>query len=280
MATAARPNIFEPVHDAHAIEHVIFTLQFDRPIDDASVQRIKTAMSVFADALPGQNEIRAFGMAFGPQGVSPLMPSAQVIDGFVRTRVAPNGAVEKELRVERTGLFFRSAAYTRWIHVWGEARRYFSAAMAVVDESCRLAAYGLQYVDKFVWQGAIDECRPSHILRTASEFVSPHAYTATDLWHSHSGFFKRANEATKRLLVVNVDCTDENELETSRRVVRVTTSATDMLNQANFAATNVRVRDGIGFVDPSMDTLHNLLVNVMGQIITPELCRRIDLRSS
>jgi hypothetical protein len=278
MPTAARTDAFEPVHDAHAIEQVVLSLQFDRPLDDSAIERVQAASAPFAEALPGRSEVRSFGVAFGLQGLSPMVQNpTSSPDGFVRTRTAPNGAVEKELRVDRNGTLFRTTVYTRWANVWDEARRYFSVILGAVDDGAALNSYSLQYVDKFIWEGDIANCRPERLLRPNSAFVCPHVFLAKDLWHSHSGYFERSDEATKRLYVINVECGDEVVETTTRRVVRITTAITDLLNQPSFGATRVPVGEGAAYLDDKMNTIHNLLKNVIGRIVNDEICQRIDL---
>ena len=278
MPTTARTDVFEPVHDAHAIEQVTLGVQFDRPLDDASIERIQSASSAFAESLPGKNELRSIGLSIGPQGMSPLVSSSSnAPDGFVRTRVAPNGVVEKELRVERSGIVFRTTAYTRWASVWSEARGYFSTVMGAAAGTASLSSYSVQYVDKFVWLGDASNCRPEQLIRPGSEFVCPVIYSTRDLWHSHSGFFDRADAATKRLLVANLDCVDEPDGHTKRRVVRVTTVVTEVLNQDGYEPRDVPIGDGIAYLDERIDIVHTMLKDVMGRIITPQMCDRIDL---
>lgn len=271
---------FEPLHDAHAIEHVLIGIQFDRPLTDSTITQLQAACSTLADELPGKSEMRGFGFSISPQGFNPILQNqSNVPDGFVRTRTAPTGFVEKELRVDRGGILFRNSAYTRWIDVWSEAKRYISTTLSAVDDQVQLANYSLHYSDKFVWNGHQAACRPSSLLRSNSRFIAPHVFMAEDLWHSHTGIFTKTDQTIKRLLAVNTDCVDEPIDGEARRVVRITTVLTDLLNQPGFGQTMVTPEHRMDLIDSRINQLHNALKAVFCEIVTADVCKRIGLSS-
>lgn len=271
---------FEPVHDAHAIEQVTFSLQFSRHLDDAAITRLQAeCASKLASDLPGKNDVRSIGVSIGPQGIVPVAaPASAAPDGFIRLRVAPSGAVEKELRVERTGTTFRTTSYTRWAAIWAEARKYFSIVLAALPADTGLVAHSLQYVDRFDWSGTPEESRASKLIGQSSQFVTPHVFRSEDLWHSHFGAFTRVDEATKRLLLVNLDCLDEaREDGTPRRCVRITTGVTDMLNQPGYSQQVIASDAAILYLDDRLTAAHTLLKDVIADILNPELRRKIGI---
>lgn len=278
MASVASPTgLFEPVHDAHAIEHVVIAIQFHSPLSDASIVRAQQACAVLSEALPAKNEVRTFGMTLGPHGMSPL-PSTGGPDGFVLSRIAANGAVEKEFRLDRNGITFRTSAYTRWVKVWGEARQYLATAVAGLGEAnAGLDAYSLHYVDKFIWRGDTTLCRPARVLKVDSKYIAGDVFAAEDLWHSHMGIFSRVDDRTKRLLAVNADCVDEPVGDAQTRIVRIGTLVTEMLNQPSYEPSDVRTEDTIRFLDDKIADLHNLQKVVFAHIVTGDVAKRIDL---
>src|SRR5713226_6055866 len=113
---------FEPIHEAHAIEQVVFVLQIDRSLDDVNFAAVRKVAEQFKAELPGYAEIQSFAMAIGAPGpVAPIPTSPTVGSVFSRTR--PDGTVESELRVERASVTFRTSLYTRWDAVWTQARK-------------------------------------------------------------------------------------------------------------------------------------------------------------
>lgn len=267
---------FEPIHDAHAIEQVAFVLQIDRPLDEAGFVEAHKAAEKFKTDLPGVSDIQGFRIALGapvPAGFIPPVPSI----GKVFTRTGPDGVVQSELRVERMSLIYRTLLYTRWDAVWAQARKYLDVLIPKYVAPACISGIGLNFVDKFVWNGTASECRPSLLLRPASKFITPHVYEAEDLWHSHTGAFLRHDSQTKRLVNINVDYNDENPPEGLRRVVVVTTVLNDMLNQPGYGPLEVTPEAAVSVFDAHMQRLHVFAKMAFGNIINDEMSKRIAL---
>jgi hypothetical protein len=282
MATAAQNGGFRPVHEAHAIEQVIATIQFDRPLDGAPIRAADQALVRYEQALPGRSEIRAMGIQFGPAGVSAVTPQmTDAPNGIARSVSDGRGVVVKELRIDRQSLMFRTQVYTRWDAVWAEAREYFGTLLGLVGD-VNVGGYGLAYVDKFIWTGAPGTCRPTDLIRTDAPFVSRASLDATDLWHCHSGRFSIVDGRIKRLENVDFDCIDEPASTLGgepQRAVRISTQFTDLLNQPGAYQWNLAAREAMPELDAEFVTLHNLLKNVFGQIVNDDAARKVGLHA-
>lgn len=275
MATAAAPDGFRPVHDAHAIEQLVATIQFDRPLSDESIRAANETMLQFQESLPGRSDIRGMGFQFGPGGIVPVIPTvAESPSGVVRSFTDGRGVMLKELRVDRQVLVFRTQAYTRWEAVWGEALRYFSALLPLF-ESVNVVSFGLAYIDKFIWTGPPDTCRPSSLFRPNSPYLTPRSLESQSLWHCHSGQFRTTDSATKRLEVVDVDCVDEfmdnqGAAPQVQRVVRIATNITDLFNQPAHEPRQISGANAVGEVARAFPVLHDELKRVFSEIISNE----------
>lgn len=270
----AKNGQFEPLHAAHAIEQVIFVVQFDRPLDDDPfLQALKTAEQ-FKEELPG--EIQMQGVTF-MIGASPGMPSNGQAAGKWFRRSAPNGVIENDLRVERVALTFVTTLYTRWDTVWAQARKYFSVLLPIYATKAKIASISLNYIDKFSWRGDMTDCRPNLLLRPDSKYLCPHVFQADDFWHSHTGAFVRVDQNTKRLVNINVDYLDEPRADGPRRIVSVTTIITDLLNQVGYEPIDVASDHCVDFLDAHMRMLHISEKDILGNIVNDEMCKRIAL---
>lgn len=268
---------FEPIHAAHAIEQVVFVLRVERPLDEASFSNAREAVKQFKveSDMPGQAEIQAFGLAIGPFGQAPLPQSP--IAGFALHRMCADGSIEKELRIERDSVTFRTSLYTRWDTVWLQARNYFEALVPIYAANARIVGISLNYVDKFKWAGDLTGCNTGILLQSDSKYLCPYVFEAKDFWHSHTGAFIRVNESTKRLLNVNVDYLDENRPDDLRRVVSITTVLTDLMNQPGYEPSEIAAGDAIQFLDSHMQGLHVFGKEILGNIINNEMSKRIAL---
>lgn len=281
MATSGARDGFRPLHEAHAIEQLIVSIQFDRPLADAGMRAANAVMSRFQEALPGRSDIMGVGFQVGPQGVMPITQMvSDAPNGVVRTLSDRRGVVVKELRIDRQALVFRTLMYTRWDAVWGEAREYFSQLLPALGD-CGLAAYGLTYHDKFVWDGPRESCTPNSLLREGSPYISHAVFGSRDLWHSHTGQFVATGGPARRLQVINIDCVDEADGSKSppepTRVVRIATALTDFLNQAEHAQVSIPVSESMGHLDGAFAELHGMLKTVFLQIVSNDAAQQVGL---
>lgn len=264
---------FEPIHDAHAIEQVAIVFQCSRSLDDEQLSDALKAAEGFKSDFPGSADMQAFAITFGQVPTVPRGPNQ--FAGRVLKRIRPDGAVESELRMERGAIIFRTTTYTRWAAIWGQVRCYFEALLPIYAPAGEIGAIGLNYVDKFYWSGDPASMRPRLLLRPGSRYVSPCVYEAADLWHSHVGAFVRLDDSVKRLVNINLDCSDESR-PAERRVVSVTTVLTDMLNQPGYAPIELSGAAG-EFFCKRMEQLHDDCKQVLTEVIDEHMCRRIAL---
>jgi len=275
--TLKKTGCFEPIHAAHAIEQVVFVLQFDEPLSEEIFAQVQARAKQFETESDMPRLIRRAGISisFSPAGQSAQPPQQK--PGFMLRRMRADGSIEKELRVEPDSIAFMTSLYTRWDAIWVQAKNYFKQLAPLYAANSRLVGIGLNYVDKFIWTGDKAECRASALLRADSKYLCPHIFEAQDFWHSHMGAFIRTDEETKRLLNVNVDHLEENRADEMRRVVSVITVLTDMLNQQDYTPVEVSAENIDQFLDRHAKGLHLFGKEVLGNIINDEMSKRIAL---
>lgn len=271
---------FVPLHDAHAIEQVLVVLQMAHPIDSESLVKVRNIAGQFSGELPGENEIKRLVMTFGQEpGIGGQSPPSES-PGFVRSRTAPNGVVESELRLEAASITFRTTIYTRWQSIWDQANRYFAAVTEIYADKNQISSVSLNYIDKFVWSGDPAKCSPNQLLKRQSPYICPHVYSLEDLWHSHTGAFLRFDGKTKRLLNVNVDYLHDEPINGPRRLIRISTVLTDMFNQPGYDSFDLSPDDVSGFLTDRMRNLHDFSKSVFADVISENMGRRVALYTS
>lgn len=264
---------FEPIHAAHAIEQVAFVIQFDQEFNDQTLIKLRAVADQFKDDLPGVTEIQSIGFAFGIQ-IAPTQQSQ--VAGLVRKSVGRDGALECELRMDKTGITFVTTRYTRWNKAWEQVSKYLEALLPVYLEQANLLAIGLNYVDKFAWAGDLNNCNPALLIQKDSKYVSNHIFETKEFWHSHTGVFIRADNNTKRLLNLNVDYLDDPRPEGIKRVVSVTTTVTDQFNQQGYTPL-AHEAGNKELIFSHMQSMHEFSKQVFSDLITPEMSKRIAL---
>lgn len=272
------PNRFEPLHRAHSIEQVVFAVQVDRPLGDDGLKAAEAAIRPLAADLPNSSplQIMTMALAFGAgMGAFPGTPSP--VSGYVFQKLLENGPIETELRIDRSSIVYRTLNYTRWDSVWERLNKYLCALVPIYAGQSTITAIGLNYVDKFIWVGPQDKCRANLLLRLNSAYVCPHVYDTDSLWHSHTGVFVSADSRTKRLLNINLDCTDETVAEGTRRIVVITTSLTDFLNQPGYESTPLTPDLAKAVVENHMNSMHTFSKGILGATLSNEMARRVAL---
>ena len=275
---------FEPLHDAHAIEQVVFAIQFQTELEDPVFKEMCNELDTVADDLPKRVDFP------GPNLVGPgqsltltfgIAPSAIPSPPFGRIyqNIQPDGTVGNEFRVDRIQIVFRTTRYTRWAETWSRARKYFDVVLPKYVAKSRIAGISLNYVDKFIWNGAPADCRPSLLLGANSKYLCPLVYESPDLWHSHTGAFIRVDKHTKRLLNVNVDYLDEQRGGTSRRTIAIGTVLSDLVNQPEFAPLDINETSAVSFFDSRMQQLHDYGKTIFANIINDSMSKRIALKA-
>ncbi|MDP3251310.1 MAG: TIGR04255 family protein [Hydrogenophaga sp.] len=268
-------NRFEPLHDAHAIELVQFSFQFLKPLSDGAMSRLIESMNQFEQELPVRQDLRNVSVSIGMNGPSSIGQIQGSIDGALRQSIARNGAVEKELRVERTGIGFRDSSYTRWDNVWRGCQSFIQPLLlAIAGDEAIINVVQLQYVDKFIWHGEKNKCRAAEALRVGSKYLVPAIFESEDFWHSHTGHFVRINERVKRLVQINVDHLEENTAKGACPVIRAATVVIDLLNQPGYQSDLVGFREHL---EEKMQEMHNLLKAIFSELVSESMARRVGM---
>jgi uncharacterized protein (TIGR04255 family) len=276
---ATNQGQFQPVHAAHSIEQAVFVMHFDRPLNPQQLGTVISVTNQFKSELPGGGPIQGMAFSFGGPAIQvPVMPQSMSVAGVLLNRTAPDGSLESELRLEQASMSFRTTRYSRWTTIWNSAQRYFEAVLGVyLDTGAQLVSVGLNFVDKFVWHGDINDCDASKLLRNNSEYVAPHVFNRRDLWHIHSGAFESVDRNTKRLINMNIDCLDETIGIQPRRVIMITTVLTDIFGQPGFDPISLTRNSGLAFISEHMASLHAFDKEILGNTIVESMAQQIAL---
>lgn len=269
---------FEPVHSAHSIEQVILAFATSQPLNDEQMFEMRKASEAFKEALPGQKEIQTVSFPFQVGAVAQQHSASTPNIGRVFSLTAPDGTVEKELRIDRSSVSFIVRRYSRWAAVWEDASKYFSVLAPIYAAAPQgIKAVSLNVIDKFVWQGDISSAAPEQLLSPESKYLSPHIFKTSELWHSHTGAFIRADSHTKRLLNVNVDCLDEDHNGAPRRAIAITMVLNDMLNEPTYEAADWTQESAFSNVESHFEQLHACNKDVLSGLINDKMAQRIAL---
>lgn len=268
---------FEPIHDAHAIEQVAIIVEFNRLLDDLSLMEAYKLSEKFKDDLPGKVEMAKQGLSIPIEKQGAVTHHPPISMGIGLRRVAPDGTVVDELRIERSSITFITTSYTRWGKIWGKASSYFKELLPIyLSNDGNLIAIGLNYADKFVWKGIPDECNPKFLIREDSKYICNHIFGTKELWHSHTGVFIRADDHTKRLLNANIDYIDDIKPEEQKKIVSIAITVTDQFNQPSYIPLD-NTENQFSIIENHLNDIHDFSKSVLSELIVEKMCRRIAL---
>lgn len=269
---------FEPLHDAHAIEQIQIIIGFSEPLGPEKISHVREAMNAFQDELPGETLLQSISLLVEQSpGATASASTQSQPNGFARLRAGPDAAIQTEVRIEPTAIRVRTTVYTRWATIWAQIGQYLRTIVGTFVENSKVTSVSLVFVDKFVWNGQADQCKPASLLRAASRHLCPHVFTAPDMWHSHTGAFSYADRHTKRLMNVNVDYLEEPGLKGPRRVVGIATVLTDMFNQPELEPLHILPGDAFSSLEERLGQLHDVSKDIFADVISDAMCDRIAL---
>lgn len=286
MMSAADKVGFKPLHEAHAIETVVVSVQFQQPLPDEVLRAAFQVADSFHERLSGKQEMRSMGVRIGPEGVSQMQsPSAALPDGLVRFRANPSAVTVEELRVERQSLTYVTQIYGGWQHFWQGASSLINPVLTSIASELGIGtvtSYALTYIDRFVWEGEPSQCKAGLLLNESTAFVSPFVLGSEDLWHSHSGQFLRVSDYVKRLMVVNLACVDEpaqdeNYNSIKKRVVRIESSVSDVFNQEGFLRRDAAEYNIQSEINERFASLHEKQRDILQNILNKNMLKKIGM---
>lgn len=268
---------FEPLHDAHSIDQVLFTIQFERPLSDEQLLNIRqTSLAKFknSDHFPAIQDIQLF-----PFNVGIGIPmTAQ--NGFQLFRTGNDGILETELRVERNSVIFRTSRYTRWEEIWGKVNVYFQHVIPLfTQDGNKLMGVGLSYYNKFLSRNETKKCKAKDLLNSQSKYLCTHLFENDDLWHNHTGAYIKINKEIKRLININIDSFDELSDNVQHRAIAIAIIVTDLLNQPQYNPSIFSDEDIIMKLKDKFHALHLCENDIFRDILNEKSAKRVGLKS-
>lgn len=270
---------FRPFSEKHAIQTVVFVVEFNAPLDTATFREISLLHPKFKGELPRKQEQKAVVVNITPTSTdAPIRTASPEIGGVVFDRLAPDGQQEWALNVQPNLASVTCTKYTSWAKAWEKAESYLRLVLPIIYRSRAVTVIGLQYIDKFIWEGTKSELSASELFREGSPYLVPNAYTVVGPWHSHHGYFVEKGQpySYKLLNNTNIDLLEEE----GARVARVTTTHRSHLQAAiSTHVSAVEAEQSTNTIDAYMQEMHKENKAVLGELLTDDMCSRIKLNS-
>ena len=267
---------FAPIGERHAIAEVVFALQISPAVTHGDLNSLKEAHQRWK-FLPRIVEPAMLAVGTSNPGEEPPPPPVPPLD-FVRHK--SDGTLDWRLRVLGGTILVNCLTYTRWPHIWKQARTLFAAVSEVLSETTLIESVYLQYINVFTWDGTTEGYDSRALLDEESACVPASILDRGPHWHLHQGWFSPLPEPPcgRVLDRMHIDAIDD---QAGRHIVKF-----ENLHRFDFERNDgfPRLREALSpaktAIDASFDRLHDRAKRSLGDYLAPDIRRSINLNAS
>jgi uncharacterized protein (TIGR04255 family) len=184
------PSSVRPFTPNHSIHEVAFVINFEKPLSESILKKLKEVGNQFSEELPKVEEQQAMGFSFSSENKK-VEPAPSKFAALAFKKIDGKGDLKWALRAEANFLAVNCLDYSGgWSEVWPKVKRYLSAMIpVVVSTENPVITLTLQYIDKFIYEGTPDSYQSSTIFDTNSKYLSEQVTKSGPYWHLHQGWF-------------------------------------------------------------------------------------------
>lgn len=194
-----------PIHPTHAIERTRIVIQFQNPLHHKMVSRLGEQFDQVRKefGFGARIETQAHMVTLVQADATPVVSPKAV--GWQFNRTTEQGALMEVVVLDPQNFVYESAEYVRWALFADRLSRMTGSMVAELQRDVDVQSVALEYFDRFVFGGTIDQSVPSGLVRNELLCSLPDSATSgSELWHVHRGWFE--GEGPNRFLVnQNID---------------------------------------------------------------------------
>ena len=262
---------FKPAGDRHAIQEVVFIVNFQRALTAVELDRFYNSHDAWRPELPKSERPAVMQFFVGPgapNGPPPPVVAPAIFQSFRR-----DGGLDWQMQANQNWLAVNCLTYTRWDAISKQAMGLLEKGfLALGDDGLQISAVTLQYIDLFIWDGELDSYDISDLVVLGSQFVPSDFKSDGPGWHIHTGSFDLSGtlQSGRRLMRrVHLD----SQIENGTAVTRMDVSLT-----ADYSADNgSHVPYEFNGVVSEFSKLHDENKSIMACVLSKGMQERISL---
>jgi uncharacterized protein (TIGR04255 family) len=266
---------FRPLGERHAIQEVVFILNFARPIDALEMDRFSSSHDLWKAELPKSLRPEVFQVFVGhggPNGMPPPPPPASIAPSIFQS-FRRDGGLEWQMQANQNWLAVNCLSYSRWDAVSKQSLNLLERGVeAFQSEGLPVVSITLQYIDTFVWEGAFSDYDTKGLLNSDSKLLPKEFGPHGPAWHYHSGAFdmSEAQNSGRRLMRrIHIDSQIEGLTSVTRMDISLTSDFLDDTGGLKVVATDQ--------INPEMEWLHGENKKLLSEIISQDMQQRVSL---
>ena len=266
---------FAPIGERHAIAEVVFALQVSPAVTLEDRENLKNAHKMWEAFLPKLVESTVLAVSMSKSLAQPPQQPVPPLD-FVRYK--SDGNVEWRLHILEDNIVVNCLTYTRWPHIWTQTKALFASVSQVLPNTTLIQSVYLQYINIFSWNGTTENYDSRALLDETSSCVPASILDRGPHWHLHQGWFSQLTESPGRRILarMHIDAIDD---PAGRHIVKF-----ENLHRFDFDAKTdtLRLQDALSghALDTSFHTLHDQAKNTLGEYLTADVQRSINLHAT
>ena len=275
----------KPVGETHAVKTMAFVVECAVPFDHHTVKKAFLLHDQLKGDLPRRTEHRAVTVDLDQHA-----PPGQYVEGksdlggFTFDFLKSDGRAKWSLTVRHNQIIVSCSEYLRWRSIWMTAKRYFEVMFPTLlsMDGQRIAAFGLQYIDQFTWEGDV-KFKAKYLFDPKTKYIAPHSFELDNLWHSYHGFFSDVSDPVehRQLNVMNVDFRrDEEKLQTHNIIINGTHKSFMVSQEVGTEEEGDILLGSDGPIDAMekyMGRMHVKNKEILSNILNLDVCKSIGL---
>lgn len=197
---------FKQRRDHHAIGDFRAEIGFFRSVGASTFAKVVLEMEAYAreNKLPASLNQQVIAIELSPSQSVQSQPHS----GW--QRFSSDGQVEIAIVCHDSGLQYIKRDYSSWPQVRAELAIFFERMCTIyMAEVPAVISFSLSYLNQFRTQNSLYNSG-QELIREGTGWVVPNIARFEDAWHSHTGCFELLADNERRLINVNVDCTQQS----------------------------------------------------------------------
>lgn len=276
--------MFRPFRGAHAIQEVIFRIEFSRDFTEDEIKALQSLQPTLQGRLPTVETMELLRLEVSSEE---LLQGRDFRDGVSRAlgairffRADASGNLLKQLSFAGGALTYHCMDYTRWDREWGDAREALRAGMPCLEGAGRsITQVSLRYIDRFVFAGDLEAYSADGLFRRENNYLAPYCFRAGPMWHCHSGWFDPigvAEEALHCLHQLNIGTSVEAD---QHATVIDHAAVVDLGEVSDFSSLMESVDGNPSKIDFLMNVMHDGNRAILLDLLTEQMVDNIHLRT-
>ncbi|MEP7452814.1 hypothetical protein [Phyllobacterium sp. SB3] len=273
--------MWKPVSDDHSIESMSAVISFVEPVSSLVYRKMirEFERTTFDQGLNNRQPMQAFEFKMDggvPSPVQQVLVNGMIFQKHSLVRDVTGAVVNRlveQLQFQPQVIHYTAWKYVSWTQALATINKIILPALKIALDSVALGVVRLEYIDRFIYEGASGDITAKGVIREDSDLISAHIFKASDLWHSHTGKFETLEPSIKRLFQVNVDAQELLGPAETKRSISVMTAVEDRFEQ-----TGLVVEDDVEEVLSSrLSSLHESVIDLFKGVVDSTMTKKVGM---